>query len=127
MNRLVLLGVVVMSASAYGQITEADHTFARSGNANQVASWSKPSRTVKESPGFVGGGSLGGDRTRGPNEGVFGFDYVGHGWKPGRVFLGWSSSGGKAGGPYKTDGPRVFDIFSIRPVRKALHPEEDKK
>lgn len=32
----------------------------------------------------------------------------------------------RAGG-YRTDGPRVFDIFSIRPIKKSLHLEKGKK
>jgi len=32
----------------------------------------------------------------------------------------------RAGG-YRTDGPRVFDIFSVRPIKKSLHLEKGKK
>ncbi len=119
-----LVGSLLAIGSASAQTTAADHTQARAGNANVVAPWARPALTAKESPGYVGGGKLFGGEARGPIDGTFGYDYVGHGWKPGRVFLSYHPNlGGKPTGPYRTDGPRVFDIFSIRPVRKALHEE----
>ena len=107
-----------------GATTEADHNFGRSGMANQIAPWARPGRTAKEAPGLVGGSRpLRGDGPIAPAEGVFGFDYVGG--HPGRVFLNWTHDPvSPRMGPYRTDGHRVFDIFSIRPVRKALSPGE---
>jgi len=55
------------------------------------------------------------------SEGVLGYDYVGYGPYE-RVFPGWVSFGSPSG-PYRTDGPRIFDIFSIRPLRRALNKE----
>jgi hypothetical protein len=79
-------------------------------------------------PGTVGGSiPHGGDGPIAPFDGVFGYDYVGYG-PPGRVFLGWAHDPVRPRmGPYRTDGPRVFDVFSIRPVRKALSPGEGEK
>lgn len=54
-------------------------------------------------------------------EGVIGYDYVGYG-PYGRVFPGWVLFGASPG-PYQTDGPRIFDIFSIRPLRRALNKD----
>jgi hypothetical protein len=123
-----LLILAVLSASAVelrAQTTEADHTAARAGMSKSVAPWARPAQSPKEAPGYVGGGRLFGGGTPGPLDGTFGYDYVGHGLYPHRVFLGfYHGLGGKPGGPYRTDGPRVFDVFSIRPVRKALAEKE---
>jgi hypothetical protein len=106
-----------------GSTTEADHTFARAGFSNWIAPWAKPSPNPKEMPGVIGGSRP--HRGEGPvaaTEGVFGYDYVGYG-QPSRVFLGWTHDPvNPRMGSYRTDGPRVFDIFSIHPVRKALSP-----
>jgi hypothetical protein len=120
------LGWCATSAQAQtprGNTTEADHTFARAGFPNVIASWARPSQTPKYMPGYIGGSiAHGGDFPIAPWDGVFGYDYVGHG-PPGRVFLGWAHDPvNPRMGSYRTDGPRVFDIFSIRPVRKALSP-----
>ena len=132
MRRLLLVLVVVIwcategrAQSPRGTTTEADHTMARAGFPNLVAPWAKPGRSPKEAPGYVGGSiPLGGDGPDAPSEGVFGYDYVGYG-PSGRVFLGWAHDPvSPRMGPYRTDGHRVFDVFSIRPVRKALSPGE---
>ena len=126
MRRFLLLAVIGISGTELrAQTTEADHTAARAGTSRLIAPWAKPARSPKEAPGHVGGGRLfgghGGGGTPGPLETTFGYDHVGHGLYPHRVFPGFSHGfGGKSGGPYRTDGPRVFDVFSIRPVRKAL-------
>ena len=129
-----LLPVVVLlagwAAPATAQTTAADHTFARAGQSNVVAPWARPTRTPKEVPGYVGGGRpfpAWGGEGRGPLDGTFGYDFVGYGFYPNRVFLGWyGPEAGPTGGPYRTDGPRVFDIFSVRPVRRALAGGEGK-
>jgi hypothetical protein len=77
-------------------------------------------------PGYVGGAAvLGGEGPAGPADGVFGYDYVGY--EPAdRVFLGWlHSHTAPPSGPYRTDTHRVFDVFSLRPVRKALANERE--
>lgn len=121
---LALSAALVSSASAQdgprGSTTAADHTFERAGFPRLVAPWARPSQTPDKAPGYVGGSvALGGDGPIGPIEGVFGYDYVVV--RPDRVFLGWSHNPvGPPPGPYVTTGPRVFAVFSIRPVRKAL-------
>ena len=78
---------------------------------------------------LITGGSvaIGGSGPIFPRDGMFGYDYVGYG-PPGRVFLGWAHDPYYPRmGPYRTDGPRVFDIFSIRPVRRALSPGEQEE
>jgi hypothetical protein len=131
MRRLFLLVALAGPAAAQspqGATTAADHTFARAGFPNVIASWAQPNRTPKQMPGYIGGSiPLGGDGPIAPVDGTFGYDYVGYG-PPGRVFLGWAHDPvNPRMGSYRTDGPRVFDIFSVRPVRRALSPGEGNK
>ena len=111
-----------------GSTTAADHTFEPAGQPQVVAPWARLTRTPKEAPGYIGGGRpfpAFAAENRGPRLGTFGYDYVGNGLYPGRVFLGWfRSPAAPPGGPYQPDGPRVFDIFSVRPVRRALAEPE---
>jgi hypothetical protein len=125
--RFLLLAVLGVSGTDLcAQTTEADHTVTRAGTVGGVAPWAKPARSPKEAPGYVGGGRLFGGHggvagVPGPLDRTFGYDYVGDDLYPQRVFLGYSERpGGRPGGTYWTDRPRVFDVFSIRPVRKAL-------
>lgn len=131
MRRLLLILAVAGPAAAQtpqGTTTAADHTFARAGFPNVIAQWAQPSRTSKQMPGYIGGSiPLGGGEPIAPVDGTFGYDYVGYG-PPGRVFLGWAHDPvNPRMGSYRTDGPRVFDIFSVRPVRRALSPGEGNK
>jgi hypothetical protein len=106
---------------AHAQTTATDHTFVRAGNPQRVAPWARPSQTSDRRPGYVGGAAiLGGEGPAPPSDGVFGYDSVGHGPYD-RVFLGWlHSHSAPPPGPYRTDTRRVFDVFSIHPVRKAI-------
>jgi hypothetical protein len=121
---LILIATLLAASRASAQTTAADHTFARAGQSNVGAPWARPTRTPKEAPGYVGGGRpfpASAAEGRGPLDGTFGYDFVGYGLYPNRVFLGWyGPQAGPPGGPYRTDGPRVFDIFSAHPVRRAL-------
>jgi hypothetical protein len=131
MRRLLLIFAFVGSAAAQspqGTTTAADHTFARAGFSNVIAPWARPNRTAAQMPGYIGGSiPFGGDGPIAPVDGTFGYDYVGYG-PPGRVFLGWAHDPvSPRPGSYRTDGPRVFDIFSVRPVRRALSPGEGSK
>jgi len=121
---LVLTTVLLAASSASAQTTAADHTFARAGQSNVIAPWARPTRTPKDAPGYIGGGRpfpAWSGEGRGPLDGTFGYDFIGYGRYPNRVFLGWyGPAAGPPSGPYRTDGPRVFDIFSVRPVRRAV-------
>jgi hypothetical protein len=125
-TRLGILVAILLAAagSARAQTTAADHTFARAGQSNVVAPWARPTRTPKEALGYVGGGRpfpAWSGEGRGLLDGTFAYDFVGYGLYPNRVFLGWyGPETGRPGGPYQTDGPHVFDIFSVRPVRRAV-------
>ena len=131
MRRLLLILAVGWCAadaraqSPRGSTTAADHTFERAGFPSVVAPWARPSQSPKYMSGYVGGSiPSGGGGPLAPVDGVFGYDYVGYG-PASRVFLGWAHHPTYPRmGPYQTDGPRVFDIFSIRPVWRALSPGE---
>jgi hypothetical protein len=132
MRRAVLIAVALGAVATelraetpMGTTTEADHTFARAGFPDVIAPWAIPSQTPKKARGIVGGSiPWGGAAPVARTEGVFGYDYVGYS-DPGRVFLGWAHDPVyPRPGTYRTDGPRVFDIFSIHPLRKALSPGE---
>jgi hypothetical protein len=132
MRRLLLIAVALGAASTQlraetpkGTSTEAEHTFERAGFPNVVAPWAIPSQTPKKALGIIGGSvAFGGAAPVARTEGTIGYDYVGFG-PPGRVFLGWGHDPVyPRPGTYRTDGPRVFDVFSIHPLRKALSPGE---
>lgn len=132
--------VTAASASAQDRFVERaplprhppEHTDARAGATMPVAPWAIPGVTRFEAGGYVGGGSLRGNRAlaRGPytapgptQTGTFGWDFAGFRMRPGRVFL--AASADPAAGPpvarnYRTDGPHVLDVFSLRPFRKAV-------
>jgi hypothetical protein len=105
-----------------------DHTHERAGYPQCVAWYAIPGRTAKDTVGYVGGGCLPIFRGEGrcPSDGIFGWDYVGCGWYPGRVFLSWCHCAKTPlPGPYKTDGPHVPDVFSVHPLRHAAaHGQE---
>lgn len=126
MRWFTLLALLVVGDVTWAQ-TAADHSFARAGSPQRVAPWARPSQRPQRVLGYVGGAAvLGGEGPAGPVDGVVGYDYIGSG-PADRVFLGWLHSvSAPPGGPYRTDGRRVFDVFSIRPVRKALAEEEGK-
>jgi len=124
--------VQVMSAAAglagFGPLSAADppppsgcHTQQRAGHADCVAWWARPGVGPKQAGGYVGGGCLFRGGPRGPEDGTWGWDYVGKGKYPGRIFLGWCACGvRKPSGPYKTDGPEVVDVFAIKPIKRAV-------
>ncbi len=107
-RRVLFVLVVVL----IGQTATADET-----------PHSRPSQTPNFAPQTVNRD----DRSR-PADGAFGYDtrrplfFSQHAYD--RLFHG--SADRRAGG-YRTDGPRVFDIFSVRPIKKVLHAEKGKK
>ena len=69
------------------------HTAERAG-VDRTARYTTPSVSCKETGGWIGGNRLvhstPGTATT-PNPGVFGWDYVGHGKFPNRIFLGFGA------------------------------------
>jgi hypothetical protein len=137
---VVAVGLVVSAASAQERFVErapppkhppAD-TMARAGYPQAVARWAIPGVTRTEAGGYVGGGSLRGNRilARGPFaaagprlDGTFGWDFAGFQVRPGRVFLAPSAdpaAGAVVARNYRTDGPHVPDVINLRPVRRAV-------
>ena len=103
-----------------------DHTQQRAGNPQCNALWAVPSRSAKECGGLVGGGCLRGGVGAGPNDGTWGWDYIGCGWRPNRIFLGWCADcvSQRKPGTYKTDGPNVPDVFSVKPIKRAVEKRQ---
>ncbi|MBX9583331.1 MAG: hypothetical protein K2X87_23765 [Gemmataceae bacterium] len=136
----VITGLIASQASAQERFVEraplpkhppAD-AMARAGYPQTVARWAIPGVSRYEAGGYVGGGSLHGNRVlakgpfaaTGPRlDGTFGWDFAGFKVRPGRVFLAPSQdpgAGAVVARNYRTDGPHVPDVFSLRPVRKAV-------
>ena len=132
---IVMLGLFAPAAAAQDRFVErapaAKHqpanTQARAGYPQSVAWWAVPGRSSHETGGYVGGGALRGNRgvmATGPRtDGTFGWDFAGFHNRPGRVFLAPSedpAAGAVVARNYRAEGPRVPDVFSLRPVRKAV-------
>jgi hypothetical protein len=108
------------------------HTMDRAGHPLAVHSHAIPSVTRFDAGGYVGGGRLLHNNLlgRGPwsatgptQDGTFGTDFGGFRTHLGRVFLAPSydpSRGPALAQNYRTDGPRVTDVFALRPLRKAI-------
>jgi hypothetical protein len=115
-----------------------ENSMARAGNPQSVRSCGAPSITCRDYGGYVGGArvcgnnvcSYGPGSATGPiRDGVFATDYAGLRCNLGRLFLA-ASADPSCGKPiflgYQAEGPRVTDIFAIRPLRKAcLEKRED--
>jgi hypothetical protein len=109
--------------------TPAVRTPALLGYPQSVRPHAVPAVTKYETVGYVGGARLWGNNvtshappTGNTTDGTFGKDFVGFGWRPGRIFLG-------AGEPHKpsnfyrgylTDVKFPTDVFALRPLRKAI-------
>ncbi len=131
-----------VSSSAFGQErfvertpqrrTPIPHTMERAGNPDGVRQHATPSFPVEDVGGYIGGARLRGNHifargagavTGAPQDGTFGTDYAGLKTRPNRVFLAPSydpSIGPSVARSYRTDGPQVTDVFSQRPLRKAV-------
>ena len=116
----------------------ADHSAARAGFPLCVKPHAVPSVTQFDHGGYVGGASLRNNRpvARGPGsatgpiyDGTFATDFGGFRAHLGRVFLAPScdpSRGSSIHARYRADGPRIVDVFALRPIRKAvLEARED--
>jgi hypothetical protein len=78
------------AARTFGHFFVREHTHERAGTAGSTR-YAAPSVSVNETGGYIGGNRL--RATPGtaivPNPGTFGWDYVGFGKYPGRIFLGF--------------------------------------
>ncbi len=115
-----------------------EHTMDRAGYPQSVSRYSTSSITRFDNGGYIGGASLRNNNVlaRGPGsaigpvyDGTYGTDYTGLQQRMGRVFLAPSDDPSR-GHPiylaYRSEGPRVKDIFAGRPFRKAvLEKRED--
>ena len=108
-----------------------EHSAERAGYPLNVKRHAVPSVTRFDQGGYVGGGSLRNNSliARGPGsavgptqDGTYGTDFGGFRAHLGRVFLASSDSsyGHPAYLSYRTDGPRIVDVFAIRPLRNGI-------
>jgi hypothetical protein len=115
-----------------------EQTMATAGYPQQVSKHAIPSITRFDGPGYIGGSELchpfarGEGAATGPTQtGTYGTDFIGFRQRPGRVFLAGADDptlGYPFARKYRTDGPRITDVFALRPVRKAvLEAKEDKE
>jgi hypothetical protein len=103
-------------------IIPAVHNHLRTGT-DRIPQYAGPSKTSMETGGYIGGGKLVRGEGRGVTDGVFGWDYVGVGRRPGRIFLNWFNDDPKQTAflpKYNTEGPRVTDVFALQPFKKAV-------
>lgn len=110
----------------------AQHTHEATRTVNPVGKHAVPGIERHETGGYVGGGKLVHGEGRGPTDGTFGWDYVGLGRRPGRVFLGWfNNDSTKRQGTflpkYNSDGPRVTDVVALQPWKKAIREAKAEK
>jgi hypothetical protein len=104
----------------------------RAGNPQSVKPRAVPSITEHDGGGYVGGATVRGNNilvkgigtAPGPlQSGTFGTDYVGPHLRAGRVLPASSydpSVGPTIARAYRTDGPYVADVFTLRPLRNAV-------
>lgn len=116
-----------------------DRTMHTAGYPQNVHQHAVPSVGAHYHAGYIGGGKLlhnniihgrGAGAVTGPTQdGVFGTDWTGFREHMGRVFLRASEDPSKGHvwiRGYSAEGPRVTDVFAIRPLRKAvLEKRED--
>ena len=117
--------------AAYGLAADpappsGDHTHQRAGYPTCTAWWAVPGGACNECGGLIGGGCLRRGTGAGPYDGTWGWDYVGCGWRPNRIFLGWCPDCARQAkpGPYNVDGPHVTDVFAIKPVKRAIEKKK---
>jgi hypothetical protein len=104
----------------------------RAGFPQEVKPHAMPANSPHSTGGYVGGGRLAFPKKqdgRQAYEGTWGWDYVGFGRRPGRVFLDfWHGRKHEpAVGTYETDGPEVPDPIAARPIQKFLSGEKREK
>lgn len=104
-----------------------DHNQCRAGHSDQISWYAVPGLSCKETGGWIGGGRLCRGVANGPIDGTWGWDYVGKGGYVGRVFLKWSPTCARQPkpGPYKIDGPNAPDVFSFKPIKRAVEKKHN--
>jgi hypothetical protein len=111
--------------------SKSDHTFERAGCSHELSKLAQPTFNPHYANGLVGGGKLvkGDGPAANGTDGIFGWDYVLFGRKPDRVFLGFQHNRPHQmmNGAYNADKPRVFDVFTIRPVRRAILERQNER
>jgi len=129
MRTATIIFAAMISLAADPPPPSGQHTQCRAGNADQVTWHAVPGLSMKASGGWVGGGRLCQGVGRTSCEGTWGWDYIGKGWYPGRVFLHWSPSCARQpkAGRYKVDGPEVPDIFAVKPIKRAIEKRHAKE
>lgn len=123
MRRLATVFAAIAACAADPAPPSGQHTMHRAGHPHCIAPWATWGRSPKATGGQVGGGTLcrGGPPAAG--DGTWGYDYVGHGYWPSRIFSNWYADGVRQRpmGPYKIDGgPHVPDVFAIKPIKRAV-------
>jgi hypothetical protein len=111
---MMIAGIAGADASESLYAPASPHEMSRSGCPTQVAPWAIPRNTCAYSGYYVGGGAHSySDSGRCPDQGTWGWDYVGRCVTP-IVRLGWHHPPRAQGGTgsYEPDGPRL---------RSALH------
>ncbi len=120
------------------RLINPENTAERAGTAKGIRSFGEPSVGYHSAAGMVGGGRnflrlfrTSAESTRRPGEGTFGWDYVGFGYRPGRVFMGWFNGNNSHQSPilprYNTDGPRVKDYVAVMPIKRAIKEAKEEK
>lgn len=109
-----------------------EHSAWRAGYPQSVRPYAIPSVTQFDNAGYVGGARLRHNNlmARGPGSatgpvftGVYATDYTGFRQHLGRVFLAPSNDPSRAAvfaRGYWAEGPRVRDVFAIRPLRNGI-------
>ena len=104
-----------------------NHTFDRAGHPEISSKLATASDTGNSIGYYVGGGCAFRGGPPGPEQGIWGWDYIGPAWLPHNIVLGWCQRCREQGGTgaYQTDGPRVPNIFGIKlPSRQSCEPEK---
>jgi hypothetical protein len=106
----------------YPRIPDA-HTHANAGTDCGLRKHARPGIEKHEMGGYVGGSGLVRGEGRGPCEGTFGWDYVGFGRRPGRIFLGFLYDQPRQTlfyPKYNADKPKVKDVVAAAPIKRAV-------
>lgn len=114
-------------------------TMQRAGYPQEVAWWAVSGISKHNTGGYIGGATVchnnalhrGVGAATGPLQtGTFGWDFAGFRMRPGRVFLAATPTGANRSDiarNYLAEGPRVPDVFALRPFRNAVLAKQEAK